>query len=194
MDCDPQGSSVHGIFQARILEWVAILFSRGSSWPRDWTFTIWASREAQTKGIPSFWSSNHNQNSQYSHVFWRRRKGGWERKLHEQEGRKQEWQNHTTAETREGTEMNEDPKDWERLWCTEDVSCCLSTSAHYCHVVRNPRWLNLLIFFTRSNFSSKILRPWQQINFQTTFESKQATRQPVEISTSGLQSTENFIS
>ena len=31
------GSSVHGIFQARILEWVAISFSRGSSWPRDWT-------------------------------------------------------------------------------------------------------------------------------------------------------------
>ena len=31
------GSSVHGIFQARILEWVNISFSRGSSWPRDWT-------------------------------------------------------------------------------------------------------------------------------------------------------------
>ena len=31
----PPGSSVHGIFQARILEWVAISFSRGSSWPRD---------------------------------------------------------------------------------------------------------------------------------------------------------------
>ena len=30
-------SSVHGIFQSRILEWVAISFSRGSSWPRDWT-------------------------------------------------------------------------------------------------------------------------------------------------------------
>ena len=30
-DCNPPGSSVHGIFQARILEWVAILFSRGSS-------------------------------------------------------------------------------------------------------------------------------------------------------------------
>ena len=30
MDCDPQGSSVHGILQARILEWVAIPFSRGS--------------------------------------------------------------------------------------------------------------------------------------------------------------------
>ena len=37
MDCNVPGSSVHGIFQTRILEWVAIFFSRGSSWPRDWT-------------------------------------------------------------------------------------------------------------------------------------------------------------
>ena len=36
MDCSP-GSSIHGIFQARILEWVAISFSRRSSQPRDWT-------------------------------------------------------------------------------------------------------------------------------------------------------------
>ena len=36
-DCGPPVSSVHGIFQAGILEWVAISFSRGSSWPRDWT-------------------------------------------------------------------------------------------------------------------------------------------------------------
>ena len=35
MDCSPPGSSVHGISQARTLEWVAISFSRGSSWPRD---------------------------------------------------------------------------------------------------------------------------------------------------------------
>ena len=33
--CSPPGSSVHGIFQARIVKWVAISFSRGSSWPRD---------------------------------------------------------------------------------------------------------------------------------------------------------------
>ena len=55
MDCSPPGSSVHEIFQARILEWVAIPFSRGSSPPRDWTllswiagrfFTYWATREA----------------------------------------------------------------------------------------------------------------------------------------------------
>ena len=35
MDCSPPGSSVHGGFQARTLEWVAMPFSRGSSWPRD---------------------------------------------------------------------------------------------------------------------------------------------------------------
>ena len=38
MDCRPPGSSVHGILQARILEWVAFPCSRGSSWPRDWTW------------------------------------------------------------------------------------------------------------------------------------------------------------
>ena len=37
MDCSLPGSSVHGILQSRILEWVAISFSRGSSQPRDWT-------------------------------------------------------------------------------------------------------------------------------------------------------------
>ena len=37
MDCSLPGSSVHGILQARILEWVATPFSRGSSWPRDQT-------------------------------------------------------------------------------------------------------------------------------------------------------------
>ena len=37
IDCSPPGSSVHGIFQARILEWVAIFFSRRSSQTRDWT-------------------------------------------------------------------------------------------------------------------------------------------------------------
>ena len=51
----PPGSSVHGIFQARILEWVAIPFSRGSSQTRDQTwvsliagrvFTLWVTREA----------------------------------------------------------------------------------------------------------------------------------------------------
>ena len=35
MDCSPPSSSVHGILQARILEWVVISFFRGSSWPRD---------------------------------------------------------------------------------------------------------------------------------------------------------------
>ena len=53
MDCSSPGSSVLEILQARMLKWVAIPFSRGSSWPRAWTgvsciagkfFTIWAIR------------------------------------------------------------------------------------------------------------------------------------------------------
>ena len=52
--CSSSGSSVDGILQVRILEWVAISFPRGSSWPRDRThvscisgrfFTIWATRK-----------------------------------------------------------------------------------------------------------------------------------------------------
>ena len=55
MHCSLPGSSIHGIFQARILEWVAISFSKGSCRPRDQTcasriasrlLTIWASRES----------------------------------------------------------------------------------------------------------------------------------------------------
>ena len=60
MDCSLSGSSVHGIFQARVLEWIAIFFSRGSPWPRNRTrvsciagrrFTVGAIREAQLKSL-----------------------------------------------------------------------------------------------------------------------------------------------
>ena len=63
MDCNLPHSSVCGIIKARIFEWVAISFFRGSSWPRDRTqvcciaggfFTIWATREA---------TDNNNNNS-----------------------------------------------------------------------------------------------------------------------------------
>ena len=56
MECNPPGPSVHGIFQTRILEWVAIPFSRGSSRPRDQTqvsstagrfFTVWTTGKSQ---------------------------------------------------------------------------------------------------------------------------------------------------
>ena len=58
MDCSLLGPFVHEILQARILEWVAIPFSTGSSWPRDQTqvsyiagrfFNLWATKEAQHK-------------------------------------------------------------------------------------------------------------------------------------------------
>ena len=66
--CSTSGSSVRGIFQVRILEWVAIPFSRGSSCPRGWTHIFcngrqilchWATREAQLqKRVPhTLWVS-----------------------------------------------------------------------------------------------------------------------------------------
>ena len=62
MDCSPPGSSIHEIFQAGILEWVAISFSSGSSWPRDWTwvshiagrlFTVWATGKSCSLSMKS---------------------------------------------------------------------------------------------------------------------------------------------
>ena len=56
LDCSLPGFSICGIFQARILEWIAISFSRGSSWPRYWTqvswiagrlFTVWATKKEE---------------------------------------------------------------------------------------------------------------------------------------------------
>ena len=70
VDCSPPSSSVHGILQARILEWVAIAFSTGSSQPRDWTqishiagrhFNLWATREA-----PCCWKSVFAMTSVFS--------------------------------------------------------------------------------------------------------------------------------
>ena len=58
MNCSLPGSSVHGVFQARGLEWGAISFSRRSFWPRDQTrvsrivgrcFAVWATREVKMR-------------------------------------------------------------------------------------------------------------------------------------------------
>ena len=83
MDCSPPGSSVHGILQARILEWVAMPFSRRSSRPRDQTrvscvsctasrlFTTsftWEAREqgsSQKEGRPENVGSNSPSNLQH---------------------------------------------------------------------------------------------------------------------------------
>ena len=67
VDCSPPGSSVCGILQARILEWVAISTFRGSSWPKDWTCISsiscigrwilyhWATWEAPSRPHYSMW-------------------------------------------------------------------------------------------------------------------------------------------
>ena len=80
MDCRLPGSSVHGILQARILEWVVISFSRGSSWPRDWTHVSciscigrriiyhWATWEDhKTWGLPSTYIQ-HTYSCSHSHT------------------------------------------------------------------------------------------------------------------------------
>ena len=68
MDCSLPGFSVHGIFQARIREWVVISFSRGSSQLRDQTqvspiagrcFTLWTTREAPNEKLVA--NSFHNE-------------------------------------------------------------------------------------------------------------------------------------
>ena len=69
MDCSPPHSSIHRILQARILEWVAIPFCKGSSQPRDWTwvsciagrfFTVWATREAPLVFFPGEFHGQKN--------------------------------------------------------------------------------------------------------------------------------------
>ena len=74
MDCSPPGSSAHGILQARILEWVAISSSRGSSWPKDWTRVSCSSCiagrffTAEPPGKPSWiLTSHHIQNELKMH-------------------------------------------------------------------------------------------------------------------------------
>ena len=48
----PPGSSVHGISQARMLEWISIPFSRGSSWPRDWTWSLALQVDSLSSELP----------------------------------------------------------------------------------------------------------------------------------------------
>ena len=60
MDCSPPGSCVHGISQARILEWVAISCFRGSSWPSDWIQVSYIAGRFFTTEPPGNTSFNHS--------------------------------------------------------------------------------------------------------------------------------------
>ena len=94
MDCSLSGSSIHGIFQARVLEWIAISFSRGSSRPRNWTrvssiagrrFMVGAIREAlclffkepqdwfPTEAVPVYVPTNRARGFFFKHLFQCRR-------------------------------------------------------------------------------------------------------------------------
>ena len=60
MDCSAPGSSIHGIFQARILEWFAISFSRGSSQPRDQTWVSCTAEKLFTDWAVWDWHKNRS--------------------------------------------------------------------------------------------------------------------------------------
>ena len=70
MDCSPPGSSVHGILQTRILEWVATPSSRGSSQPRDQTCVSYISctgKQVSHRGSPLIMRSTPTPNYESSH-------------------------------------------------------------------------------------------------------------------------------
>ena len=79
MDCNPPGSSVHEILQARILEWIALPSSRGSSQLRDQTrvsciaggfFTVWTTRGAQENRKEGGKSAVERNNLSYLSRLW----------------------------------------------------------------------------------------------------------------------------
>ena len=79
----PPTSTVHGILQARVLEWAAIPFSRVFSWPRKWTWiscfagrffcTVWTTREEGSNSRPLLWkySLNHWTTTEVLHTVFR---------------------------------------------------------------------------------------------------------------------------
>ena len=78
IDCSLPGSSIHGVFQARILEWGAISFSRWASQLRGWTqfssivgscFTIWATRDVFFR-VPTSVSQGWEQKDKQSFYNW----------------------------------------------------------------------------------------------------------------------------
>ena len=76
MDCSLPGSSVYGILQVRILEWVAIPFFRGSSQPRDWTWVSCIAGRFFTISTTCWLTManiiSHDFMGQAGHMYWSR--------------------------------------------------------------------------------------------------------------------------
>ena len=70
VDCSPPGSSIHGILQARILEWVAISFSRGSSQPRDRTQVSRIARRGFGQSLQKIGSWGFSRSQDYTVSQW----------------------------------------------------------------------------------------------------------------------------
>ena len=140
MNCSPPGSSVHGILQAKTLEWVAIPFSRGSSRPRDQIqvfhiagrfFTVWASREA--------WSiMGHKSPRGGSFNLWLCVKLSWEMSI------KRHWKATYNREKWESLTTWSSP--WRRLYHSLTVSqglCMCSAGLILFNPLMTHRWGHL---------------------------------------------------
>ena len=68
MDCTPPGSSVHGILQARTLEWVAISSSRESSWPKDQTWVPALQADSLLSEPPGKPIHTHTHTHTHTHI------------------------------------------------------------------------------------------------------------------------------
>ena len=109
IDCSPPVSSVHGILQVRILEWVATPFSRRPSWPRDWTsvshnagrfFTI-SARTSSKSSILELGLLNQMLliSSKYFFIQENRTISLWKKKKRiRREGRKGRWKGNTKSQ------------------------------------------------------------------------------------------------
>ena len=74
IDCSPPDSSICGIFQAGVLEWVASSFSRGSSQPRDWTWVSCICRQMlyrlSHQGSPQLFSTEKIKIEDFPNMFY----------------------------------------------------------------------------------------------------------------------------
>ena len=157
----PPGSSVYGIFQARILDWVGISSSRGSSQPRDWTCVCSSGREVSTtepRGKPLGGSRTNHQmlGSEANHHFHLQRGTSWQNSSHgltlyqEREEskkysakkpgnshRKRAWQRHSVP--------NPSPHSfW--LWINISCLCVVILRKRNICSVKHPWSLDLLLF------------------------------------------------
>ena len=167
VDCSLPGSSVHGILQARIVEWIAISFSRRSSPPRDRTqvsriggrrFKLWATREAD-QGKNNIQCSSHTPSKNLSPADPGELKLtglNFSSKIYpltKRQKSKQHWENNSTFSSKqnESRYFAETLCTWSRVYCSQVT---LSQKRKADRVLQRPTWKQVrqIISLPSSNF------------------------------------------